>query len=286
MEHPTRQTRSAPMPRADRGSVRVPMLSLGIHDDALPDALFARLWRRIRALGRERFRDSHWVTFWYDLGRPANVVDEAVLHLHDAFAGEVPRRARGVEWWLGRTDLRRVPIEMHVDRDNHLFDETGTLRHPAPLLGAVLQPRSPGRLPPASLISTPARAPAHLVPAEPSDWAVARPHAQSVRELPGQPAPRRVRTPTTRSSRPSALRGPQGRLRLVALVVNCGIAPRSGRAVGWPDLRPPREGVPPLEVRTPGLLQTPWPNLEGCHGPQSRRRRSPQQRRSLLPRRP
>jgi hypothetical protein len=106
----------------------VPLIT--IHDDALPEQLFRRLWRRVRALGRERFRESYWTTFWFDLASPCNVVDEAVLALRARFSDELPSDARGVEWWLGRTDLRDVPIELHADRDNHLFDRARALRHP------------------------------------------------------------------------------------------------------------------------------------------------------------
>jgi hypothetical protein len=104
----------------------VPLLD--IHDDALPAPLFNRLWRKVRALGDERLKDSYWTTFWYDFAAPQTAVDQAVLALRDRFFPDDD--SAGVEWWLGRTDLRNVPIEMHCDRDNQLHASTGRTRHP------------------------------------------------------------------------------------------------------------------------------------------------------------
>lgn len=199
----------------------VPLLQL--HDGALPEALFHRLWRRIRALGNERFRQSYWTTFWFDLGSPANVVDEAVLALRDRFGSELPAQARGVEWWLGRTDLRCVPIEMHVDRDNHLFDATGVLRHPA--LSSVLYFN---RVKGGCLLVTdqhPSRDGSRLVPSEPKDWALARPHPNRFVTFAGNRLHGVLDANNEVPTR--ALRQPLGRLRY-ALVVNWWIRPPSG----------------------------------------------------------
>ena len=96
-------------------------------DDALEPRLFRSLNRRYLKVGRERFAQSHWTTFWYPLDeRPRNAVEEAV----QALRRRIPGRPLGVEWWLGRMDPRNVPIELHADRDNHLFDATGRWVHP------------------------------------------------------------------------------------------------------------------------------------------------------------
>ncbi len=198
------------------------MALLAMHDDALPRPLFDRLWRRVRALGRERWRESHWTTFWFDFGAPQNVVDEAVLTLRKRFMGELPPKARGVEWWIGRTDLRRVPIELHCDRDNALFDETGTLRHP--LRSSVLYFN---RVRGGCLLVTDQHAhrrTAEPVPAEPRDWAIARPMPNRFVSFAGNRLHGVLDANNQIPTKP--LRGPAGRLRY-ALIVN------------WWD-RPPR----------------------------------------------
>ena len=143
---------------------------LTVNDRALPEALFRRLWRQVRAVGTERLRQSYWTTFWYDFGAPRNAVDEAVLALRARFGDH---GAAGVEWWLGRTDLRRVPIELHADRDNALFDATGTLRHP--LQSSVLYFN---RVQGGSLLvldQRESRDGARLIPVQARDWALAAP---------------------------------------------------------------------------------------------------------------
>ena len=148
------------------------MTLLSLHDAALPDALFFRLWRAVRGLGNERLRESYWTSFWFDLGPPRTLVDEAVLALQRRFPAVLAGVA-GVEWWLGRTDLRRVPIELHCDRDNALFDRTGTLRHPA--VSSVLYFN---RVKGGALLVTdqrPARGGKKLFPEAPRDWAFAAP---------------------------------------------------------------------------------------------------------------
>src|SRR5207302_10574198 len=117
-----------------------------------------------------RLAQSYWTTFWFDLGPPRNAVDRAVLSLRARF-GDFG--ASGVEWWLGRTDLRRVPIGLHADRDNRLFADTGRLRHP--LQSSVLYfNRVQGG---ALLVLDQRESPdgARLIPREPRDFAIAAP---------------------------------------------------------------------------------------------------------------
>jgi hypothetical protein len=94
-------------------------------DDALPEALFARLSRRVRALGHERIRRTYQTPFWWPAGAPpSNVVEEAVAALG------VPGRFAGVEWWLSRMRTSNVQVDFHQDRDEQLFLRTGRLVHP------------------------------------------------------------------------------------------------------------------------------------------------------------
>lgn len=157
------------------------MTLLHVHDDALPRPLFARLWRKVRAVGTERLRQSYWTTFWYDFGPPRNVVEEAVLELREKYAGDFG--ARGVEWWLGRTDLRRVPIELHADRDNHLWDETGELRHPKVSSVLYFNKVKGGAL--VVYDQKPSRDASRLIPARPHDWAIAAPRPNRFVHFPG-----------------------------------------------------------------------------------------------------
>jgi len=107
-----------------------------VEDRALPAALFARLARAVRALGTERLRDTYQTTFWFDLGPPAALPEEAIL----ALRARVPRPPRGdfagVEWWLSRMRTSDVQVDFHRDRDEVLFGRTGKTVHPA--AGSVL----------------------------------------------------------------------------------------------------------------------------------------------------
>jgi len=107
-----------------------------VEDGALPGALFARLARAVRALGSERLRDTYQTTFWFDLGPPAAIPEEAIL----ALRARVPRPPRGdfagVEWWLSRMRTSDVRVDFHRDRDEVLFERTGRTLHPA--AGSVL----------------------------------------------------------------------------------------------------------------------------------------------------
>lgn len=99
-----------------------------IHDQALPEADFARLWRKLRALGRERLRQTYQTTFWFDLGEPTNLVEQVILELRPRMP---PRRGLvGVEWWLSRMRTTDVQVDFHQDRDEKLALGGGPLVHP------------------------------------------------------------------------------------------------------------------------------------------------------------
>ena len=99
-----------------------------IHDAALPGALFARLLRRVRAVGEERLRQTYQTTFWFDLGSPSNVVDEATLALRPKVPPD--RGVVGVEWWLSRMRTTDVRVDFHQDRDEKRAAYSGRLVHP------------------------------------------------------------------------------------------------------------------------------------------------------------
>ncbi|ATB29088.1 hypothetical protein [Melittangium boletus] len=105
---------------------RAPLFQL--HDTALPGADFTRLWRRVRALGSERLRQTYQTTFWFDLGEPSNVVEEAILDLRPRVP--VKGRLAGVEWWLSRMRTTDVQVDFHQDRDEKLALRGGPLVHP------------------------------------------------------------------------------------------------------------------------------------------------------------
>ncbi|QRN98513.1 hypothetical protein JRI60_05530 [Archangium violaceum] len=99
-----------------------------IHDHALPDADFARLWRKVRALGTERLRQTYQTTFWFDLGQPSNIVEQVILELRPRVP---PRRGlAGVEWWFSRMRTTDVQVDFHQDRDEKLALRGGPLVHP------------------------------------------------------------------------------------------------------------------------------------------------------------
>jgi hypothetical protein len=99
-----------------------------IHDHALPEADFTRLWRKIRALGKERLRQTYQTTFWFDLGEPTNVVEQAILELRPLVP--LRRGLAGVEWWLSRMRTTDVQVDFHHDRDEKLALRGGPLVHP------------------------------------------------------------------------------------------------------------------------------------------------------------
>ncbi len=98
-------------------------------DDALPERHFETLLRGIRSLRQERIRAGYQTTFWFDFDEPpSNLIELAALQLRQ----HLPSWARftGVEWWLSRMRTSNVKVDFHRDRDNALFDSTGTEAHP------------------------------------------------------------------------------------------------------------------------------------------------------------
>jgi hypothetical protein len=84
-------------------------------DAAVPGALVSRARRAIARIGRERFRDSYFTTFWLPRGaRSAHPLEELVVALWKLAR---PRRCAGAEWWIGRALTHRLPIEFHFDHD-------------------------------------------------------------------------------------------------------------------------------------------------------------------------
>jgi hypothetical protein len=98
-----------------------------VEDGALPPALFARLRRAVVALGTENLRRGYQTTFWYDLGEPCSIVEEAALALRD----RSPRDVAGFEWWLSRMRTSDVAVDFHADCDEVLLRRGGPLVHPA-----------------------------------------------------------------------------------------------------------------------------------------------------------
>ena len=105
-------------------------------DPALPKARFERLLAGVKALGKERLRDSYQTTFWFDFAaKPASLVEEAVLLLREHVPEERRRDVIGVEWWFSRMRTSNVKVDFHRDRDNAVFDRTG--REVLPRLSTV-----------------------------------------------------------------------------------------------------------------------------------------------------
>jgi hypothetical protein len=106
---------------------------VSLREPALPDALFRRVLRQVRALGEEGLRGTWQRTFWFPLGaRPSNVIEEAI----GALNFPVPARATGAEWWLSRMRTSHVGIDFHRDHDIVLAEGGGPVRHP--LVSTVL----------------------------------------------------------------------------------------------------------------------------------------------------
>jgi hypothetical protein len=104
-----------------------------VQDHALPRGPFLRLARSVRALGDRALARSYRTTFWFDLGTPRAIPEEAIL----ALVPRLPRaRLAGVEWWLSRMRPSDVQVDFHRDRDEARFARTAVEVHPA--FGAVL----------------------------------------------------------------------------------------------------------------------------------------------------
>jgi hypothetical protein len=98
-----------------------------LQDGVLPGALFRRLRTAVKRLGAERLRRTYETTFWFDLGRPSSVVEEAVLSVRSLLPSH---SLFGVEWWLSRMRTSRVRVDFHQDRDEKRSLRGGSLRHP------------------------------------------------------------------------------------------------------------------------------------------------------------
>lgn len=97
-------------------------------EPALDKKLFRSLLARVRRLGEERLRNTYQTTFWFELGDPSCVVEQAALALRDrvsSLEGVV-----GVEWWLSRMRATDVRVDFHQDRDEKLALAGGPIRHP------------------------------------------------------------------------------------------------------------------------------------------------------------
>jgi hypothetical protein len=101
---------------------------LRLRADALPAPLFARLRRGVARVGAERLSRTYQTTFWFDLGAPSCLPEEAILVL----ARWLPsaRGVRGAEWWLSRMKATNVGVDFHRDRDEHLALGGGPEVHP------------------------------------------------------------------------------------------------------------------------------------------------------------
>jgi hypothetical protein len=102
-----------------------------VEDAALPAPLFARLARAVRALGTEGLRRTYRTTFWFELGVPAAIPEEAILALVPRLPRGGRARVAGVEWWLSRMRTSDVQVDFHRDRDEVLAARTGRDVHPA-----------------------------------------------------------------------------------------------------------------------------------------------------------
>jgi len=107
-----------------------------VRDGALAAGLFWRLARAVRALGTEGLRRTYQTAFWFDLGAPACLAEEAVLALRPLAWAARSGRLAGVEWWLSRMRTSDVQVDFHQDRDEVLFGRSGRTRCPAQ--GSVL----------------------------------------------------------------------------------------------------------------------------------------------------
>jgi hypothetical protein len=125
---------SGPRPPARPGAGGAPLVH--IRDGAVPAPLVRALAAAVRALGAERLRDTYQTAFWYDLGPPACLAEEAALAVRPFALTLAGGRLAGAEWWLSRMRTSDVRVDFHQDRDEVLFARTGRTRHPA--AGSVL----------------------------------------------------------------------------------------------------------------------------------------------------
>ena len=86
-----------------------------LFEPALSAASFRALRRAVARIGQERLRRTYQTTFWFDLGRPTSVAEEAILELLDRLPTR--RGVTGAEWWLSRMKTTDVQVDFHRDRD-------------------------------------------------------------------------------------------------------------------------------------------------------------------------
>ncbi|MCA9218535.1 MAG: hypothetical protein KDB27_35950 [Planctomycetales bacterium] len=107
-----------------------------VFEEAVPSALFERLTRAVRVVGRERMtgNGSYTTNFWFPRGAvPTNVVEETITELLRLVSPSP--QCIGTEWWLGRLGYGKE-LRFHFDRDLALKRKTGESVHP--LLASVL----------------------------------------------------------------------------------------------------------------------------------------------------
>jgi hypothetical protein len=113
------------------GDWRSPNPVVRIENGCLSGRLFSRLARAVRALGTENLRLTYSTTFWFDLGPPAALPEEAILAVRSRIPRSRAGAYAGVEWWLSRMRTSDVQVDFHQDRDEAFFRHTGTSVHPA-----------------------------------------------------------------------------------------------------------------------------------------------------------
>ena len=104
--------------------------NITLYEDALPDALFSRLYSAMLAIGDERpeGKDTYAKTFWMNRDAAAtNIAEESVLALEKVT--KPPSDCIGMEWWVGRLK-RGKKLSFHFDRDLSLSRESGIAVYP------------------------------------------------------------------------------------------------------------------------------------------------------------
>lgn len=97
-------------------------------EGALAPEQFTALARAVRGLEHERLRSTYQTTFWFDLGEPRCLPEQAALSLRRCLPPG--KRVVGVEWWLSRMRTTDVRVDFHTDRDEKLALSTGQIVHP------------------------------------------------------------------------------------------------------------------------------------------------------------
>jgi len=113
-----------------------PLANIKLYDDAVPQALFSRLYETINALddGRSKGKSGYSTTFWFPRGAtPTNIAEETITTLCEKL--DLPDGCIGAEWWLGRLRYGKK-LNYHFDRDLALSRKTG--ESVFPLMGSIL----------------------------------------------------------------------------------------------------------------------------------------------------